>query len=97
MRMRVCIEILGDFPPLENRKVVLLRMVRHGSLAQHKGAMAARTGEAEETRSRHAFAPTTAQTAGERANRLLGTREAARSHLSVSTWRTCIQMAPGGL
>ena len=63
MRMRVCIEILGDFPPLENRKVVLLRMVRHGSLAQHKGAMAARTGEAEETRSRHAFAPTTAQTA----------------------------------
>ena len=60
MKMRVCIEILGDFPPLENRKVVLLRMVRRGSLAQHKGAMAARTGEAEETRSRHAFAPTTA-------------------------------------
>ena len=64
MRMRVCIEILGDFPPLENRKVVLLRMVRHGSLAQHKGATAARTGEAEETRSRHAFAPTTVRADG---------------------------------
>ncbi len=30
-------------------------------------------------------------------HRLLGAREAAKSHLSVSTWRTCIQMAPGGL
>ena len=64
MKMRVCIEISGDFPPLENRKVVLLRMVRHGSLAQHKGATAARTGEAEETRSRHAFAPTTVRADG---------------------------------
>ena len=89
MKMRVCIEILGDFPPLENRKVVLLRMVRRGSLAQHKGARGSRTSEAEETRSRHAFAPTTAL-ADSKGNRLLAAREVARSQSGSESF--CLNM-----
>ena len=68
---------------------MLPRMARRGSMAQHKGGEGIENGRGR----RDSFSPCVrpdhragSKAKGERANRLLGAREAARSHLSVNAF-----------